>query len=164
VYKYLLGLGSNIGDRKKNLEKAITELAQILANIKQSSLYESEAMLPENAPKEWDIPYLNMCLTGYSSLEPRKIFPLFQKIEEKIDRRTSKGRWAPRFIDIDVLLVDNLLIQQSDLQVPHPAILLRDFVLLPATEVWADAKHPISGEFLKNIKPKIITSIKKYAD
>ncbi|MDJ1304865.1 MAG: 2-amino-4-hydroxy-6-hydroxymethyldihydropteridine diphosphokinase [Candidatus Midichloria sp.] len=164
MYKYLLGLGSNIGDRKKNLEKAITELAQILADIKQSSLYESEAMLPENALKEWDIPYLNMCLTGWSPLEPIRIFPLFQKIEGKIGRKTSKERWAPRFIDIDILLVDNLLIQQSNLQVPHPAMLLRDFVLLPAVEIWPDAKHPISGEFLKNIKPKIITNIKKYAD
>ncbi|WHQ46492.1 MAG: 2-amino-4-hydroxy-6-hydroxymethyldihydropteridine diphosphokinase [Candidatus Midichloria sp.] len=164
VYQYLLGLGSNLGYRKNNLERAINELSQILFDIKQSSLYESEAMLTKNAPKGWDMHYLNMCLTGCSSLKPTDIFPIFQKIEEKIGKGIHNKRWSPRSIDIDILLVDSLLIKQDNLQIPHPAMLLRDFVLIPAIEIWPDAKHPETGEVLKNIKPKIITNTKKYAD
>jgi len=132
--KVYLGLGSNLGDRKKNLELAISSLEKILNNIQISFLYETPALLPENAASDWNKPFLNLAVSGYTSLQPHHLLMEIKNIEARIGR-TLSDRWAPRIIDIDILHWENLDLQTQDLTIPHTQIKNRAFVLDPLKDI-----------------------------
>ena len=162
MYKYLLSLGSNLGYRKQNLTKAISEISKVLNDYKISSIYQSQAMLPTHFNANCDLPYLNICVTGYSILSPCDFLFIMQGIEKMLGKETHSMIWLPRTIDIDILLVDGMVSNQKHLRLPHPGLLIRDFFLVPAIEIWPDAKHPIIQVLLADIKPTIVTQLKKY--
>lgn len=164
MYRYLISLGSNLGDRKQNLVKAVTEISNFLNEYKASSIYHSQAMLPAHFKAEWDLPYLNMCITGYSSLSPHDFLCIMQNIEKLLGKETNALKWSSRTIDIDILLVDNMINNQKHLRLPHPGLLIRDFFLVPTIEILPNVKHPIIQQLLINIKPTVLTQLKKYED
>jgi 2-amino-4-hydroxy-6-hydroxymethyldihydropteridine diphosphokinase len=137
----ILGLGSNTGDREEYLARAVSMLDDILTGMHTSSLYETAALLPEGAPRDWDMPFLNMAVCGDTSLSPDQLFATVKDIEKKLGRFPSEV-WAPRKIDIDILAIENMVIDESALSVPHRALLDRDFALVPLAELVPDWCYP----------------------
>ncbi len=137
--KVYLGLGSNQGVRKNFLRKAWFELKNILSGIQASSTYESDALLPVNAPEKWNIPFLNLAVSGDTNLNPMDLLKQVKQIEALIGRKPSQ-RWAPREIDIDLLFIDDENVQNEMLKVPHPEIRNRPFAFLPLQELNPNLK------------------------
>lgn len=151
-----LSLGSNIGNLEKNLKTAIKEISKIGKIIKKSSLYKTEPVDYRNQAE-----FLNMVLALETRLSPLGLMVRLQEIEHKMGRiqKTDKG---PRIIDIDILYYNNKIIDQPNLQIPHPKIAKRNFVLIPMNEIATKHKDPkhkkIIKELLQNLKnPEKVT-------
>jgi len=139
--KYYISLGSNIGERETNLARAIALLKKNSVNIvKKSSIYETSPVGDTEQP--W---FLNQVLEVQAESEPRTFLRLVKNIEKKMGRTRSISK-GPRCIDIDILLAENKLVQSEDLEIPHPEMANRNFVLVPFKEIAFDAIHPIRKE------------------
>jgi 2-amino-4-hydroxy-6-hydroxymethyldihydropteridine diphosphokinase len=166
INEVALGLGSNLGDRNLFIQRAIECLAteNILSEIIVSRIYETPALLPDNAQPSWNQPYLNLAIKGYTSCEPFELLTKIKEIEAKLGRRHSP-RWSPREIDIDILVYGNLDMHSPPLTIPHPGLLLRDFALLPLAEIWPNWQYPVGehqGVTLRELAAKLfpISSIR----
>jgi 2-amino-4-hydroxy-6-hydroxymethyldihydropteridine diphosphokinase len=137
-----LGLGSNVGDRRENLRAALHRLRERCAVTAVSSLYGSPAMVPEGADPGPD--YLNAACAVETEIDPHELLAFAKSIERELGRRPSE-RWAPRPLDIDILLYGDTVISSPELVVPHPGIASRNFVLAPLAEIGAVAVHPLEG-------------------
>lgn len=135
------GLGSNLGDRKANLEAALRELSALARVLRVSSVYESAALLPEGAPPEWDIAYYNIVASAESDLEPQELLAEVKRIEQALGRR-DVGRWGPRVIDIDILAHGEAQLADETLTLPHAGMLERDFVMVPLAEISPHWRYP----------------------
>jgi 2-amino-4-hydroxy-6-hydroxymethyldihydropteridine diphosphokinase len=145
-----LGLGSNLGDRRAEIRRAVRALAQHGQVEAVSRLYET---LPEGGVPE---PlYLNAAVRIRTVLSPRELVAACLAIERSQGRvRPTSGEKAPRTIDIDLLLCDSQILDDPDLQVPHPRLLVRPFVRIPLAEVALPGlRHPASGEALDACEP-----------
>lgn len=140
----ILGLGSNLGDRSVFLKRAIAELEQFLKNMRVSKTYESAAWLTSESPRSWNRPYLNLAVSGETTLLPRELLHELKAIEHKLGR-SAKARWAPREIDIDILAWDEQVINEQDLTVPHPSLLQRPFALRPLADLAPGWRYPVTG-------------------
>lgn len=157
----ILGLGSNVGDKRQMLRAAIAELSQYLKDIRTSSIYESQALLPDGAPPEWDIPFYNMAISGKTSLMPNELLAIAKQIEKKLGRNKI-GHWSPREIDIDILAMENLVVEESNLSIPHRDLIKRDFALIPLVEIASDWLHPIAKKTATELLSSLpATNIKK---
>jgi 2-amino-4-hydroxy-6-hydroxymethyldihydropteridine diphosphokinase / dihydropteroate synthase len=129
--RIFLSLGSNLGDRRENLRQAIGLLeARGLKRLRVSPVVESPALLPDDAPADWNMPYLNLALEGDVSCEPRQLRAWIVDIQTRMGRGDA-SRWAPRPMDIDVLLWGDARIEEGGLRIPHADLHLRNFVLTP---------------------------------
>ncbi len=144
--KIILGLGSNVGDRAANLQAAISGIKEFTDELRASTVLESKALLPEDAPKEWDVAFLNMAVMGECKLAPAELLAHIKQLEEKIGR-VKHGHWSPREIDIDILAYGEEMHMLDNLQIPHAHLMERDFALLPFVELWPDWKNPAEGEY-----------------
>ncbi|MBM3618683.1 MAG: 2-amino-4-hydroxy-6-hydroxymethyldihydropteridine diphosphokinase [Alphaproteobacteria bacterium] len=141
----LLALGTNQGDRAKNLEAALLALHGAGVHpLHVSSVYETAALLPENAPPEWDIPYFNLVVTVTTELPPLALLETVKRLERELGR-VDVGRWGPRLIDIDILAHGETQHEDEQLAIPHKSMLERDFVMLPLVEVAPHWRHPAAG-------------------
>ena len=139
-----LSLGSNTGDRLENLRRALRCVEQrCLTHVKTSIVLETKAILPPDAPQEWDRPYLNMIVCGESSLSPKQLLASLQQIELEMGREKDHLHWSPRTIDIDILFYGNEIIHDEDLTIPHKYVHLRAFTLVPLLELIPDYIHPV---------------------
>jgi 2-amino-4-hydroxy-6-hydroxymethyldihydropteridine diphosphokinase len=140
-----LGIGSNLGNKKDNIEKAKFELIQndILIE-KSSSYYESLSWPNPKNPK-----FLNIVLKIKTSLKPIKLLDICKKIEVSLGRKKRKKN-APRECDIDVIDYNNQK-TNIDIILPHPRMSQRNFVLLPLYELDKAWTHPISGQPIKKL-------------
>jgi 2-amino-4-hydroxy-6-hydroxymethyldihydropteridine diphosphokinase/dihydropteroate synthase len=136
-----LALGTNQSNRIATLKQAVKHLQEIIKIKSLSLIYETPALLPENAPASWNMPYLNMALTATTELEPVELLKRCKSIESKMGRHAT-ARWAPRIIDIDILLYDQIKLSTEQLTIPHPEMHKRAFVLLPLAEIAADWALP----------------------
>lgn len=135
-----LGLGSNLGDRKANLAKAIGILSQKMQLLKQSSLYETAAWgYTEQAD------FLNQVIQVETDLKPLPLLNFLKKTEVEIGR-VENFRYGPRVIDIDILFYNDLVRNTKKLQIPHLRIVERAFVLVPLNEIAPDFVHPLLGK------------------
>lgn len=127
-----LGLGSNQGDRRKYLTRALALLAQGGFEISRvSPIVESPALLKKDALPEWNRPYLNLVVAGNTQHTPDEILKLAKKIEQALGRDLQASRWSPRNIDIDLLLWNDERINAPDLSIPHVEMHKRSFVITP---------------------------------
>ena len=138
-----LGLGSNIGNRQDNLDRALDLLSQRLRIGKVSSIYDTEPIGNVNQPH-----FLNLACQAYTRLDPAGLLVLAKGIESKLGRAINK-RNAPRPIDIDILFYGDLVMETPDLVIPHPKITGRAFVLIPMVEIVPDLIHPVSKKTVK---------------
>ncbi len=132
-----LGLGTNLGDRKKNLSKAIEAISLKMSISKQSSLYETTAWGYTDQPD-----FLNQVIQVETELSPLRLLNFLKKTELKLGR-VENFRYGPRLIDIDILFYDDLVITTSRLQIPHPMLPERAFVLVPLNEIAPGYIHPV---------------------
>ena len=145
--KVFIGLGSNVGNRLLNIEKAI-DLINENSNckvVKTSSIFESVAF----GVKEQNN-FLNSVVCIETDFDPANLLKLLKNIENKIGR-TKTEKWGPREIDLDILLFDNLVFSENDLTIPHKGIQERDFVMVPLTEIEPEIVHPVLKDKIKNI-------------
>ena len=132
-----LSLGSNLGDRAANLRTAVDFLRELGQVVAVSSFYETEPMEVTDQP--W---FVNCAVALKTELMPRQFLSLMLKIERKMGRRRIKPK-GPRTIDIDILLFGNSIVHTPQLDVPHPAMHQRRFVLQPLAEIAPYVRHPV---------------------
>ena len=149
--KIIFGIGSNLGDRAHNIDLAIDKLTQNLQlkNLKNSSIYVNKAMLPKDAPQNWDIDFFNIAVLASINLQnfqPSKILQIIKKIENEIGR-TNTQFWAPREIDIDILAIDKIFYQSEELTIPHIGLFDRDFFVKTVCEIDEDYFLELKNHF-----------------
>lgn len=150
MHKVYLLLGSNLGDREKNINDAINEL-QVSGIIisKKSSLYNTP---PWGYTEQPD--FLNQAIECLTSLEPFELLKEIKKIERKLGREKTV-RYGPRIIDIDIIFFDDLIFKSDELTIPHHLMHKRDFVLKPLCEIAPDFVHPELKLSVKNLLEKL---------
>lgn len=139
-HKVYLGLGSNLGDCRKNLERAIRLIGDRVGEvIRQSSFIETEPWGFESEHR-----FVNAVVLCETTKTPREVLLLTQQIERDMGRRKVNGAglmvngqriYTDRIVDIDILLYDDLTIDEPDLKIPHPLMHQRDFVMIPLKEI-----------------------------
>ncbi len=150
--KIVLSFGSNIGNRVRNIEKALHLLKKFNIYPKEiSSFYLTEPIGFVFQPS-----FINAVGIFQTNLSPQQVLKIIKKIENKFYRlRFFKN--APRLLDIDILFYNSEIINEKNLKIPHPQILKRNFVLIPLLEVASDLYHPVAKKPLK----ELVKDIKK---
>ncbi len=135
-----LSLGSNVGDRAAQLARAVEALTAAGVKItRQSSLYSTEPVpAAAGRTQRW---FLNCVLGAETDLMPRQLLRLLQEVERSLGRKKMVWR-GPRAIDIDLLLYGSSVVRAADLEVPHPRMAERRFVLVPLAELAPSLRHP----------------------
>jgi len=137
-----LGLGSNLGDRRVNLRRALhaLEAAGAVRITAVSPVYETPPWGMTDQPV-----FLNLCAAGRTDLPPRDLLETIKRVEQEVGREPAV-RWGPRHIDVDILFYDDIVVDDGDLQIPHPGVPERVFVLAPLAAIAPDLRHPQTGE------------------
>ncbi|ODA43305.1 2-amino-4-hydroxy-6-hydroxymethyldihydropteridine pyrophosphokinase [Thermodesulfovibrio sp. N1] len=150
MHKVYLLLGSNLGDRNKNIELAISELKDCGVIIsKMSSLYNTK---PWGYTEQPD--FLNQAIECLTILEPLKLLREIKKIEKNLGR-TDTIKYGPRIIDIDIIFYNDLILKSKELIIPHPLMHERYFVLKPLSEIAPDFVHPEIGLTVQKLLEKL---------
>lgn len=136
-----VGLGSNLGDRQARLQEAVCGLRGLIEIRLSSAVYESRPMYLEDQPL-----FLNACCVGDTQLAARSLLHVLQDLEHRAGRRSDGLRFGPRELDMDLLLYGDLVIDETNLRVPHPRMAERPFVLWPLAEIAGDWVHPETGQ------------------
>lgn len=141
-------LGSNLGDRAENLLNARSQIELRCGEILHtSSLYESEPW--EMNTEQW---FINQVIELRTDKNPDALLKIALQIEQDLGRvRMNTGQYESRLIDIDILYYDDIVYQKDDLQIPHPRIQDRRFVLVPVAELNQGLIHPILGKSQKEL-------------
>lgn len=144
-----LGLGTNLGNKEANLRTAIYKLQERIGKqVSLSSFYETAPWGFES-----DHSFLNAAIGLETSLSPIEILHITQDIEKELGRtkKSVNGSYSDRLIDIDILLYDNLVLQTSELTIPHPLMTERDFVMKPLIEIAGNVIHPTRQKTLSEL-------------
>ncbi len=144
-----LGLGSNIGNRKENINRALFLLKDRTKFIKKSSLYETE---PWGVKKQRK--FYNCVVNVKTKLNPVELLALVKNIEIGMGRQKT-FRNGPRVIDIDIILYNNDMIETEELTIPHFGMHERSPVLIPLAEIEPNFIHPKTGKTIKELLSKI---------
>jgi 2-amino-4-hydroxy-6-hydroxymethyldihydropteridine diphosphokinase len=132
----LIALGGNIGDVRASFDRAVELLCEgrTVRLLARSSDYRTPPWGVEDQP-----PFINSCLIADTTLAPHALLDLARTVERKLGRdRAKEQRWGPRTIDIDLIAYDDVVIDDADLQLPHPRAHERAFVLVPLAEIAPD--------------------------
>jgi 2-amino-4-hydroxy-6-hydroxymethyldihydropteridine diphosphokinase len=147
-----IGIGSNLGDKLHQCEKAISEILKIDRHklLAKSSLFKTQPI--GYTSQDW---FVNGVIEIETDLEAPELFRTLRAIESRLGR-TKTFRWGPRTIDLDILFFDDIEIHTEELQIPHPQIQNRQFVLIPLAEIDRHLIHPVLKktiqELLNNFK------------
>ena len=136
--KVYLSLGSNLGEREKNLARALQGLEKRgIKILRRSTIYETEPV--EIREQAW---FLNCVVEVETNLPPQKLMKLLLEIERELGRRRDV-KYGPRTIDLDILLYADLVVNEPQLTIPHPKMAARRFVLAPLAEIAPQVMHPV---------------------
>jgi 2-amino-4-hydroxy-6-hydroxymethyldihydropteridine diphosphokinase len=147
-----IGIGSNLGDKVYQCEKAISEILRADRHklLSKSSLFKTKPI--GYTSQDW---FINGVIKIETDLEPLELLQVLKDIESRLGRKEG-FRWGPRAIDLDILLFDEEEIEMEGLQIPHPRLQERQFVLIPLGEIDRSLIHPVLkksiGELLENLK------------
>ena len=153
--KYYLNIGSNIGDRRDNLYRAVVALAAGTSGCAVSRIVESEPWGFES-----DNRFMNVGVRLSSNMEPHDMLENIHDIERRLgsaSHRDSEGHYIDRLVDIDIMAIDDLVIDTPELQVPHAHLHERDFFLRPMMELAPDWRHPVTGLTASEMLDAIVT-------
>lgn len=146
-----ISIGSNMGNKKENLEKAISELSQVKDTFvtKKSEIIETEPF----GYKEQD-DFLNACVGIKTLLPARELLKELLAIEKRMGRE-RKIKWGPRIIDLDIIFYGKEVIEEDDLIVPHPYMEYREFVLKPLEEIIPNFVHPLLMKRVSTLRKEL---------
>jgi len=155
VHEVFLGLGTNLGYREKNLRDALNKIGahEKIFLESSSSIYETK---PVDGPKGQPY-FLNMVAKIKTSLKPHELLKELKAIEKEMGRK-PRVRFGPREIDLDILLFDSETIKTEQLEVPHPRLKERPFVLIPLLEIYPAGRLP-DGTPLRDVLKKLNPSL-----
>ncbi len=136
MIQVFLGIGTNLGDRERNLQEARAALSQRLEILKESSIYQTAPWGYLDQPA-----FLNQVIEAQTDLSSLNLLDFLKQTEKQLGRQAN-FRFGPRLIDLDILFYGNRIIQTPRLQVPHPHLTERAFVLIPLAEIAPEFVHP----------------------
>ena len=136
MIRVFLGIGTNLGDRERNLQEARAALSQRLEILKESSIYQTAPWGYLDQPA-----FLNQVIEAQTDLSSLNLLDFLKQTEKQLGRQAN-FRFGPRLIDLDILFYGNRIIQTPRLQVPHPRLTERAFVLKPLAEIAPEFVHP----------------------
>lgn len=152
--KVYIGLGTNLGDKEQNLRNAVQKIEEQIGKVVSLSAFYMTApwgFTSENS-------FLNAAACVETSLSPLDVLQETQKIERELGRtkKSVGGVYSDRLIDIDLLLYEDLILSLvspsgAELNLPHPLMTERDFVMLPLAEIAPELRHPVLGKTMKEI-------------
>lgn len=145
-----LALGGNMGDRAANLAEAIRRLGGAVEIDAQSALYETAPMYVTDQPA-----FLNMAVRGTTRLGPVALLRFLKDIETTLGRDLGGLRFGPRPIDIDILLYADRTVTEPDLEIPHPRMVERAFVLCPLADVAPGVVHPVLNRRIDALRDEV---------
>lgn len=137
-----IGIGSNVGDRVGNVRRAVEELGAVGDVVAMSSIYMTA---PIGGPPQRS--FANAVVKLETTKEPQELLAACKALEERMGRESSEMRWGPRVIDLDILLYGDEKISEPDLEIPHPRIAERRFVLVPLLEIDQDVSDPWGSRY-----------------
>lgn len=140
----ICGVGGNQPNTPQAFSQLLNEIHQIMHNVMVSQVYTTEPMDYLDQPL-----FLNWCFSGNTAIQPAELIDRLLSIEKKLGRQRTIAN-GPRIIDIDVLLYGNQCINHPRIEVPHPRMHNRAFVLVPLIELYPEAKHPATGVFYRD--------------
>jgi 2-amino-4-hydroxy-6-hydroxymethyldihydropteridine diphosphokinase len=148
-----VGLGSNLGDRSAHLLLGLSALSRLPDThlLRLSPIYETEPVGPPQPP------YLNLVAELETELSPRALLGEMLSIE-RAQGRERRERWGPRTLDLDLLLYGDLVLKEEDLEVPHPRLHQRAFVLVPLLHLLPEGRHPLLGQSFRELLASLDTS------
>ena len=149
--KAFIGLGSNLGDREANIRQALQFLEQLPETtiVRGSSLYDTEPVGVSDQPN-----FLNGVVQIETHLAPRQLLWNLMLIERRLGRVRTR-QWGPRVIDLDLLLYGEEVVDEEDLQVPHPLMTKRSFVMVPLVEIEPLLVHPVTNQTMLSILQRL---------
>ncbi len=146
--RVFIGIGSNQGDRLALISQAVKTLGAVqdARLVRLATIVETEAVGGPPQP-----PFLNTVVEVETAHAPQELLAALQDIERRLGRVPSSVRWAPRPIDLDLLLYDDQIINEPGLTVPHPRMHQRGFVLEPLAQLAPDLRHPLLNETIAGL-------------
>ncbi len=152
-----LALGTNLGDRLRNLQDAMAALPPVVTVLESSPVYETQPWGVVNQPA-----FLNMVLNGKTSFTPLALLKHLKDLEIHLGRLPSI-RYGPRKIDIDILFYADLVLDTPGLTIPHPGLHERAFVLVPLVDLAPDLVHPVLGKTVRQLLAGVdATGVKRF--
>lgn len=149
----ILSLGSNLGDKQKNIERAVEKIDERIGRVISLSA------LHVTTPVGFHSRHLfvNCVCEVVTDVDVHSLFVITQEIEREMGRgeKSVEGVYADRLIDIDLILVGDLIVKSPDLTIPHPRFHLRDFVLAPLCEIAPERLHPVNGKSMGQLKKEL---------
>jgi 2-amino-4-hydroxy-6-hydroxymethyldihydropteridine diphosphokinase/dihydropteroate synthase len=161
-----ISIGTNLGDRLGYVHRALELLKSKCFNSLQCSIIlETDAIVLPGSPTEWDKPYLNAIAYGQSDLSPKELLVALKAIEVEIGRPQIYEKWAPRIIDLDILLYRDIILDRDNLTIPHPQLCNRQFLLHMMAMISPSSKHPLTQKTFAEMsdgRPCFIRSLALY--
>jgi len=148
-HKIALALGSNLNNPKQQLISAIEFLAEFVTNIKIAPFYKST---PSGYSQQDD--FYNTCISGYVTVSPQQLLINIKKIEKMMGKMEQFTN-GPRVIDIDIILYDDLNYQEMFINIPHPRMHERDFVIIPLAQIEAEWVHPQLNKKIRQLQEEL---------
>jgi len=145
MHHIFLALGSNIENRKQHIETAIVLLREKVHTITVAPLYETK---PRYFVDQQN--FLNTILSGYTDLKPWELLQFTKTVQQEVGR-VERFRNGPREIDIDILFYDNVVYKDKELEIPHPRLQERDFVLQPFADINPEFPHPVLKKTIREL-------------
>ncbi len=146
-----IGIGSNLGEREESCLRAIELLEKKgITVVKRSSLYETEPWGMKDQPL-----FLNMAIEIETDLNPVQLLKALKDIEKAAGREKS-CKWGPRILDLDILLFDDIVVHQENLEIPHPLMHERAFVLEPLCEIASGLRHPVLKKSVRELLQQLV--------
>jgi len=145
MHTVFLALGSNVGNKKQNINRAVSNLKKHVTKLKTAKLYETKPMYHEDQEM-----FLNTVIRGETLLSPQELFTFVKHSERELGRQ-ERFTNGPREIDIDILFYDQLVYESVDLIIPHPRISEREFVLKPFMDISPEFTHPVFNKTMKEL-------------
>ena len=152
-HRIFLGLGSNLGDKQKNIERAYKLIKKRIGKIVSKSAF----YISEPVGFESDNEFVNSVCEVVTLMSVYEILQETQEIEKEIGRvnKSQRGEYLDRIIDIDILMYDDIIIEEPSLIVPHPQFHIRSFVLIPFAEISPNTIHPVFDKSILQLKNEL---------
>jgi 2-amino-4-hydroxy-6-hydroxymethyldihydropteridine diphosphokinase len=152
--KVFLGLGANLGDKKRHIHDAIVLLGKKITGITVAKFYETKPQYYEHQDA-----FINTVISGYTDLHPSELLKFTKEVEKQVGRQ-ERFHYGPREVDVDILFYDDLAYKDEYLTIPHPLLQEREFVLKPFLDLEPNFVHPVLKKTIRELYESLAESKK----